>query len=260
MPPMSRARTGRTARASRPAGRTVMLLAAAVLALAGCRPGLAVPPPGGEGRPGLNASGTQRSFSAQELVTAAAETRTALRLGGSVLDQGQLAAQGERAVPSPLTGAGPASCAALTTPATLTGLDKASAALIVAPSDARAQTTAIGFASHASPDAAAATVTALGALAASCARYDAALGGQRVPVVVRAADPAADAPHAVMVISTAQVPDPTEGSTPQERSIVRAVAAKGTVAVEVLLVDTRPEDAAATVRAYADMALDRLPL
>jgi hypothetical protein len=221
---------------------------------------MAVPPPSGDSAPGLNASGTQRTFSAQELVATAAETKTALKLGGAVLDQAQLASQGPRAVPSLATGAVPERCAALTAAGTPTGLDRAAAALILAPSDTRAQSTAVGLTSHATPEAAAATAKAVGEGAASCARYDATVGGQRVPVTAAVADPGADAPIAVMVTSTAHVPDPSGGSTPQERSAVRAVAAKGTVTVEVLLTDTRPEDAAATVRGYIDMAFARLPL
>ncbi|WP_077489169.1 hypothetical protein [Sinomonas mesophila] len=242
---------------------TRTLAAAAALAalavLSGCRAGPALPPSSGDGAPGLNASGQQRSFSPEELVETAAQTRTALKLGGTVLDHAQLAAQGEAAVPALFAQPGPAECAAVTAPSTATGLDAAAAALILAPSDSRARNTAVGLKSHADPGAAAAEAKALAEGAAACARYDAALGGQRVPVVAAAADPGTSA-DGVMVTATASVPDPSGGSTPQQRGVVHAVAVKGTVTVEVLLVDARPDDAAAAVRAYVDMAFARLPL
>lgn len=231
----------------------------AVGALAGCRAGVQVPPSSGQGGPGLNASGEQRSFTGDELVGTAAAAKTALRLGGAVLDGGQLAAQKSGAVPGLLTEAGPASCAPLTAPSTPSGLDQAAAALVVAPSDTHAQRTAVGLKSRATPEDAAAEVASLKKLAASCGRYEAALGGRRVPVTATVADPSADAQEAVMVTSTALVPD-AGGGTPQERRTVRALAAKGTVVVEVLLVDAQADDAAATVRGYVDMALSRLPL
>lgn len=78
-------------------------------------------------------------------------------------------------------------------------------------------------------------------------------------VSAAAADPGADAQEAAIMTSTAQIPDGSGGS-PQGRTAVRALAAKGTVVVEVLLVDAQADDAAATVRGYIDMALARLPL
>jgi hypothetical protein len=233
--------------------------ALAVGALAACRAGVQVPPSSGQGGPGLNASGEQRSFTGEELVGTAAAAKTALRLGGSVLDAPQLTAQKEAAVPGLLADAAPAACAALTAPSTPAGLDRAAAALVVAPSDSHAQHTAVGLKSRATPEDAVAEVAALKKAAAACGRFQASLGGRRVPVAAAAADPGADAQDAVMVTSTAQVPD-SGGGTPQERRVVRALAAKGTVVVEVLLVDAQADDAGATVRGYIDMALARLPL
>ncbi|AMM32315.1 hypothetical protein SA2016_1639 [Sinomonas atrocyanea] len=231
----------------------------AVGALAGCRAGVQVPPSSGQGGPGLNASGEQRSFTGDELVGTAAAAKTALRLGGAVLDAPQLAAQKEAAVQGLFTDTSPAACAALTVTSTPAGLDRAAAALVVAPSDSHAQHTAVGLKSRATPEEASAEVAALAKAAAACGRYQASFGGLRVPVTAAAADPGADAQEAVMVTSTAQVPDGS-GGTPQERTVVRALAAKGTVVVEVLLVDAQADDAAATVRGYIDMALARLPL
>ena len=233
------------------------LLAAA--ALSGCRAGAALPPSSGDAGPGLNASGQQRSFSAEELVETAAQTRTALKLGGTVLDHATLAAQGEAAVPALFAQPAPADCAAVTSPSTAKGLDRAAAALILAPSDNRARNTAVGLKSHADPGAAAAEAKAFAERASACARYEVSLGAQRVPVAAAVADPGASA-DGVMVTATASVPDLSGGSTPQQLSVVHALVAKGTVTVEVLLVGARPDDADATVRAYADMALARLPL
>ena len=227
--------------------------------LTGCRAGAALPPSSGDAGPGLNASGQQRTFSAEELVETAAQTRTALKLGGTVLDHAALAAQGEAAVPALFTQPGPAECGTVTSPSTARGLDAAAAALILAPSDSRARNTAVGLKSHADVGAAAAEAKALADRAAACARYEVSLGGGRVPVTSTAADPGAAA-DGVMVTATASVPDPAGGSTPQQLSVVHALLAKGTVTVEVLLVDARPDDAAAAVRAYADMAFARLPL
>ena len=246
-----------TASRRRPVLAAVALAAAVVLS--GCRAGAALPPSSGDGAPGLNASGQQRSFSAEELVETAAQTRTALKLGGTVLDHAQLAAQGGAAIPALFAEPSPADCGALTAPSTAAGLDKAAAALILAPSDNRARNTAVGLKSHADPAAASAEAKALAERAAACARFDATLGGQRVPVSAAAADPGTSA-DGVMVTATASVPDPSAGSTPQQRSVVHAVAVRGTVTVEVLLVDARPDDAAAAIRAYVDMAFARLPL
>lgn len=231
----------------------------AVGALAGCSAGVQIPPSSGQGGPGLNASGEQRSFTGDELVGTAAAAKTALKLGGAVLDAPQLAAQKEAAVPALFTDASPAACAALTVTSTPAGLDSAAAALVLAPSDSHAQHTAVGLKSRATPEEAATEVAALKKSAAACGRYQTSLAGRRVPVTAAAADPGADAQEAVMVTATAQVPDGS-GGTPQEHTVVRALAAKGTVVVEVLLVDAQADDAAATVRGYIDMALARLPL
>ncbi|GAB4099219.1 hypothetical protein [Sinomonas halotolerans] len=258
---------------------SVCALAVAAAALAGCR-GPEIPPPSGEYRAGLNAAGQQRTFAADELVATAAETRTALGLGGTVLDHAQLAQVPRSGAPDARAGAGatagflgaaePAACRVLGTPAATLGTLGAgdagravvpgATALITAPSDSRAQRTAVGLASHAAPEAAVDAVSAFAQRAAACARHTAAVDGRRVPVVVRTADPGASADSAAMATVTALVPDPDGGGTPQERTLVHAVAAKGTVTVEVLLVQTRPDDAAAAVRAYADMAFSRLPL
>lgn len=241
------------------AGAAMLASAFIITALAGCRAATQVPASSGQGGPGLNASGEQRGFSGAELVEAAAATKTALGLGGSVLDQSQLAAQGAPVVPPLLTEPGPASCAPLTAPSTAGGLGAVAAALIVAPSDSRAGHTALALKSLPTPEDAAAQVRALAALAATCGRYEAALEGRRVPVAAVVSDPSADAPAAAMVTSTAQVPD-TGGSGTRERRVTRALAAKGTVVVEVVLVDAKTDDAAATVRGYVDMAFARLPL
>jgi hypothetical protein len=246
----------------RPLAAVALAAVFAAATLGGCRAGVEVPPASGQGGPGLNASGEQRTFTGAELVETAASAKAALALGGSVLDGAQLAAQRSTAVPALFADAGPASCAPLTassTPAAAAGAGSPAAALVVAPSDAHAQRSALGLVSRATPEDAAAEVASLRKLAAACGRYEAALGGRRVPVGVAATDPSADAPEAVMVTATAQVPDPNGGS-PQPHAVVRALAAKGTVVVEVLLVDAQADDAQATVRGYVDMALARLPL
>ena len=256
--PHARRRPGARHRARSTRWTVAVAAFAAVAALTGCR-AAALPPSSGDGAPGLNASGQQRSFSAEELVETAAQTRTALKLGGTVLDHAQLAGQGGAAVPALFAAPSPADCSAVTAPSTAAGLDSAAAALILAPSDARARNTAVGLKSHADAGAAAAEAKAFSERAAACARYDVAVDGLRVPVATAVAEPGTSA-EGIMATATASIPDPSGGSTPQQRSVVHAVAVKGTVTVEVLLVDARPDDAAAAVRAYVDMAFARLPL